>query len=743
MKAVILAGGRGERLRPITDSRPKPLVPVLARPVMDYCLSLLAHHGVTRGYVTTHYLADQIRHRYGKEAFGMTLSYHLENCPMGTCGGVKLLEKELASEELFLVMSGDALCDFDLSEAIRFHREKGADVTVILSSVKTPLEYGVVLRDTLDRIFAFSEKPDWSETLSDLANTGVYILSPRVLAKIPAGKSFDFAKDLFPLLLREGYSLYGYKDRGYWCDIGKIPTLYRCNMDVLQGKAKTYLEPEGKTFRSRDGEGCYFISNSAVVENGADIRQNTIVSPGAFLAEGSRASGAIIMEKVELKKGASVKDAILCENCRIGEDAHLPPNTVLGAGSVAEPSSTAQAGKKYPAGTVLTRKAPFCEEGMVFTEQGAARGGFPGLDREDAQKLGFSLARLGGERIGILWDEAVQESAHYATALAGGVTLGGASALMLDRGTEEMASFAANLLSTPVVFVSVQGDLGVFYAFGKDGIPFLRKEVLRLSRFAEEELPRKATGDVIYRGDIRDRYLRSLERNMGQGAGRRVGFSGRFSQLLREAAINAGFAAYNGSRGKGLSLEVFHGEVKLFLDGQRFADTEKLRLYLLDWELERGRRRFALPQSAPHLFAEHIMARGGTAERFSMRPTLREEGNSRMLASHDRWLYDNAHLAARVLSRFALLGEAGLARELKKTPDIYITSLRYEPKEDNKAKLLSVSGELAHRGKKVRLESGFYGMKIISEATAFEAALDNAFEYRGKLNEIEEKLGRG
>ena len=177
MKAVILAGGRGERLRPITDSRPKPLVPVLARPVMDYCLSLLAHHGVTRGYVTTHYLADQIRHRYGTEAFGVTLSYHLETRPMGTCGALKLLENEFLSEELFLVMSGDALCDFDLSEAVRFHREKNADATIILSSVKTPLEYGVVLTDTSGKVISFSEKPQWEGVFSNTVNTGIYIIN--------------------------------------------------------------------------------------------------------------------------------------------------------------------------------------------------------------------------------------------------------------------------------------------------------------------------------------------------------------------------------------------------------------------------------------------------------------------------------------------------------------------------------------------------------------------------------------
>lgn len=742
MKAVILAGGRGERLRPITDSRPKPLVPVLARPVMDYCLSLLAHHGVTRGYVTTHYLADQIRHRYGSEAFGVTLSYHLETRPMGTCGALKLLENEFLSEELFLVMSGDALCDFDLSEAVRFHREKNADATIILSSVKTPLEYGVVLRDTLDRIFAFSEKPDWSETLSDLANTGVYILSPRVLAKIPEGKAFDFAQDLFPLLLREGYSLYGYKDRGYWCDIGKIPTLYRCNLDVLQGKAKTYLEPVGKTYRSEDGEGCYFVSNSAVVEDGAEIRRNTIISPHVHLAEGSRTSGAILMEKTEIKKGATVKDAILCEGCRIGEDAQILPNSVLGAQSVAEPASVSR-GKKYPPSSLLPRKAPFCEEGLIFTERGAACGETPALNREEARRLGYSFARLWGGKIGVLWDEALRESASFATAFAEGVILGDGQALMLDRGTEEMASFGANLFSIPVVFVSACGEGGAFFAFGKEGMPLLRREELKLSRFAEEELPRTAEGDLLYRGDLRGRWRNSLERNMGRGGGRAVGFVGPFAQILKEAAINAGFAAYSGSRGKGLSLEVFHGEVKLFLDGERLADTEKLRLYLLDRELKEGRRRFALPRNAPAVFAERILEYGGEVERFSLNATLHEERLPRARAARDRWLFDNAHLAARLLSRFAEVGEAGLARELKSIPEVYITSLRYEPKEENKAKLLAMAGSFGENEKKVRLESGFYEMKIISEASSFEAALEHAFEIRGKINEIEEKLGRG
>ena len=268
-------------------------------------------------------------------------------------------------------------------------------------------------------------------------------------------------------MLREGYSLYGYKDRGYWCDIGKIPTLYRCNLDVLQGKAKTYLEPVGKTYSEKNGDGIYFVSNSAVVEDGAEIRRDTIISPHVHLAEGSRTGGAIVMEKTEIKKGAVIKDAILCEECQIGEEAQVSPSAVLGAKSVVEPHAVSL-GKKYSPNIILSRKAPFCEEGLVFTERGAACGDSLGLDHFAARKLGYSLARLCGEKVGVLWDEAAQGSAAFATSFAGGVILGGANALMLSRGTEEMASFGANLFSIPVVFVSVAQNKGVFFAFGKD-----------------------------------------------------------------------------------------------------------------------------------------------------------------------------------------------------------------------------------------------------------------------------------
>lgn len=739
MKAVILAGGRGERLRPITDTRPKPLVPVLARPVMDYCLSLLSHHGIKKAYITTHYLAHQIRHRYGNRAFDLSLSYLLEEEPLGTCGGVKKLEKELLGEDCFLVMSGDALCDFDLTRAIAFHKEKKADVTVILSSVKTPLEYGVVLQDTMERIFAFSEKPDWSETLSDLANTGIYILSPRVLSEIPQGKAFDFAHDLFPKLLQKGYALFGFKDEGYWCDIGKISSLYRCNLDVMQGKAKTYLDPQGRIEKSREGEGICFISHSAKIDPGASVHSGAVISSGAHLEEGSRVSGSVILEDVKVKKGAQVKDAYICERCRIGQESLVLPDSVLGAGSVTLASSSSVRGKKYPPGSVLSRTPVFAEEGLIFTEEGASQGEIPGLTPEGARKLGFALGKYFEGGVGILWDENEKNSSYFATVLASGLQKAGQKALLLFEGMGEMASFAAEYLCMPVVFVSAREGKGLFFVFGKDSMPLLRKQVLKLSRFFEEET--FLTGGTLKaREDIPLLYENALSEKMGKGKDIRVGFSGPFSRVLKKAAIKNGFDAYDGMREEGLCMEVFSRELKVFFAGKRLADTEKSRLFILEQQLQKGRIYFCLPRSAPRFFAEHIESRGGKAEYFTLGHTAGEETKERSYAKRDRFLYDNAYLAAELLALRRELGEEKFCKALADTPDIYVSSLVYHPGEDVKARLLGTLGPQTRTHAKVRIEPGFYGLKIVSEALSFEAALDNAFEYRGKLNEIEEKI---
>jgi len=739
MKAVILAGGRGERLRPITDTRPKPLVPVLARPVMDYCLSLLSHHGVTKAFVTTHYLADQIRHRYGESAFGLHLEYLNEEIPLGTAGGLKRIEKELENEDAFLVMSGDALCDFDLSRAISFHRSRQADATIILSSVKTPLEYGVVLSDTFERIFAFSEKPDWCETFSDLVNTGVYILSPGVLKKIPEGTPFDFSHDLFPLLLKEGYSLFGYKDQGYWCDIGKIPSLYRCNQDALEGKLKTYVPPHGRKVACEDGDGYYFISDQAEADQGAVIRQGTVLSSGVRLAKGSRTEGSLILENACLEKGALAKNAVICENSVLRENSVAMPGSVLGASSVVLEDAVVPPRKKVlPHSSVFCQSA-FFEDSLVFTENGAGMGETVGLDSLQTEELGKKMALALEQNVSDVWDEEKEESSGFALQFASGVLRGGKSVFLCGGGTEKIAMFAPSRLRVPSVFLSAREGKALIFCFERDGFPLIRKDVLRMSREIREP-SHLSHGELLFPQSIQEDYLRELSQAMGNGSSLRIGIGGSAARYLREAAILSGVSAYDSTREVGFSIEVFPDGLKLFFNSEKIADREKAELYVIQKEMERGRKDFVLPEHTPLLFREFIQKRKGSVSVFSTDQTWKNQLKERTEAQKDRWLYDENFLAAYLIGELAQKSAEEIHKEFSRLPDLYITRLFYVPDEGKKARVLRDYHHLEEKDKNVRIRPGFHGIRIISEALRFEAALDHAFECRGKLNEIEKNI---
>src|SRR5213083_1681883 len=238
MQAVVMAGGEGSRLRPLTINRPKPMVLIVNKPCLGHIFDLLQRHGINEAFVTLQYLASQIQDSFGDGgAIGMRLKYSVEETPLGTGGSVRQIGDAL--DDTFIVISGDALTDIDLSAVIAFHKERKAAVTLTLYHVPNPLEYGVVITDPNDgRITKFLEKPSWGEVFSDTINTGIYVIEPRVLERYKVGESFDFSKDLFPQLLADGEPLYGYIASGYWTDVGSINEYARANADVLQGKVR-------------------------------------------------------------------------------------------------------------------------------------------------------------------------------------------------------------------------------------------------------------------------------------------------------------------------------------------------------------------------------------------------------------------------------------------------------------------------------------------------------------------------
>ena len=237
MKAIIMAGGEGSRLRPLTCDCPKPMMRLLDRPVMEYALKLLQKHGVREAAVTLGYLPDAIVDFFGDGGdWGLSLRYYTERAPLGTAGGVRQAADFL--DETFCVLSGDGVTDLDLSTALSFHRERGALATMVLTRVPDPMEYGLVIPAADGRVRAFVEKPGPGEAISDTVNTGIYILEPEIFAHIPEGEPCDFGGELFPRLVREGQAVYGCVLEGYWCDIGDVDAYLRAHADLLEGKLK-------------------------------------------------------------------------------------------------------------------------------------------------------------------------------------------------------------------------------------------------------------------------------------------------------------------------------------------------------------------------------------------------------------------------------------------------------------------------------------------------------------------------
>src|ERR671930_977211 len=302
-KAVVMAGGEGTRLRPLTSNQPKPMVPIVGKPCMEHILDLLKLHGFEDVIVTVAFLPQQIRSYFGSgETLGMTIEYSVEESPLGTAGSVRLASDRL--DETFLVISGDALCDIDLGKLVAFHREKGAAVTIGLKSVDNPLEFGIVVTDEDGRVERFLEKPSWGQVFSDTINTGIYVLEPEVLKHIPQDRPYDFSKELFPLLLEMGRPIFGYVCDGYWQDIGNLDQYRQADLEALDENVRLDIPGikirgdvwvgEGVEIDDVEGvEGPAFIGNYCTVSPESSVGPYSVLETSVTLREGARTARSV------------------------------------------------------------------------------------------------------------------------------------------------------------------------------------------------------------------------------------------------------------------------------------------------------------------------------------------------------------------------------------------------------------------------------------------------------------------
>ncbi len=355
MKAVVLAGGEGTRLKPLTYKRPKPLMPVAGRPCIDYVIRSLVASGFQEIITTTAYLSDTLIKSIGESNdYNASILFSFEAKPAGTAGAVRRVANFI--DDTFVVAMGDLLADVDFRALYDFHKRKGGIVTIALTEVEDPTQYGIVGIDAKGRIQKFKEKPAPEEAFSKLANAGIYVCEPEILDFIPTDQKFDFSKDLFPKLMSKGLALYGQRLEGVWMDIGRPHDLWKASMEVVRR--------EGRPLRRAGvaSEGPVILDPTAVLEGGVTLRGPCYVGPAAILRGESVVDNACLYESARLESkavvrnsiilegsvvglGAEIQDSVVSQNCMIGEGARI-------SGSIIGDDMTVRAGSRLENATV-------------------------------------------------------------------------------------------------------------------------------------------------------------------------------------------------------------------------------------------------------------------------------------------------------------------------------------------------------------------------------------------------------
>lgn len=337
MKAVILVGGEGTRLRPLTYNTTKVMVPVLNKPFLEYLLGYLREHGITDIILAMSYLPHRIQNYFGDGArLGVSLTYLIEEEPLGTAGAVKNAEDLL--DEPFLVLNGDDLTDMNLTAMMRQHRQAKAKITIALTPVEDPTMYGVVETDTQGMIKRFVEKPKREEVTTNMINAGIYIVEPEVLDCISPAKPIMFERYVFPLLLEKGEPILGYPSESYWIDIGTPEKYLMLNHDLLLGKAPSLFSinenaqiVSGNQINlSANIKAPVLIGEGCVIGPGAEIKGPAVLGPGCKVDQGATIEGAVLWDNVRVGRKVTLRNCIAASHSEIHQDSEVLDNCVLG-----------------------------------------------------------------------------------------------------------------------------------------------------------------------------------------------------------------------------------------------------------------------------------------------------------------------------------------------------------------------------------------------------------------------------
>ncbi len=691
MKAVVMAGGEGKRLRPLTCDIPKPGVDICSKPVIEYIFDLLVRNGFDEAYITLGYLAEKIKDRYGDSYKSMKLHFVKEDKPLGTAGSVKNAAKDF--DETFLVISGDAVCDFELDKIVLYHRSENADITVVGCKVDDPREYGLVNFDEKGRIISFNEKPSWSQAVGNIANTGIYIIEPKVLKEIPDGE-YDFGKQLFPKLLKEGKSLYCYNATGYWCDIGDIGAYLRCHKDMLNGKIKFPLRKTGEGIYAQ-GElpkGDYtiippvFIGERVDIADSAVIGPNTVIGSECVIGTGCKIRESVLLKGASVHSGCVINDALICTGAtvrrgagiyeqsvvgtksNVGEFAVLNPKTLVWPNKNIESNMSVRGNVKYD----RVKREIFDDSGIGLSLE---------LTPEMCTCIGSAIASIGDcRKIGIGFDGSVGAKV-LKYALISGMMSSGAHVWSFGECFESQLSYCTAFCGLCVGIYVSGGNEPQIKVCGEAGLSVRRHLEREIeARLEKGEFNRCLTDnlkDVADMGSIRLMYARELAKQAPyelKGMGASVISDNENIEMLMEDT----FAKLGCSKSGELIFRISEDGLKVeaFLNRNENIPHEKLLALCCLNELKNGRD-LALPFDAP-IALDYLAAEfGKKAYRYLTTPSDDSDSEARRLSSRQFFVRDGLFMTVRILS-IMKERESSLKKLCSELPEFFVTRKTFD-----------------------------------------------------------------
>ena len=695
MKAVIMAGGEGSRLRPLTCNLPKPLARLCGRPVLEYIFDLLIRHGVNEAAVTLGYLAGMIEEQYREGYRQLKLAFVTEESPLGTAGGVTLAAR--GWDEPFLVISGDAMCDLDLSLAKRQHELTGAAVTILGVEVEDPREYGLMQIDTEGRVMQFIEKPGWGQVTTNLANTGIYLLRPDVLRLVPDGSPFDFAKDLFPQLMERGEEIFCCPMGGYWCDIGDLGAYLRCQRDMLERRMQCALpaapqDSQGVYLRGAMPQGDYdlvapvYIGEEVEIAPGAVVGPYAVLDDGCAIGERAKIRGSVLLQNVSVSTGASLTGAIACAGATIRRDAQLfegcavGEGAVIGAGAALHPQAAVWPHKQVENGAVVRGHVKYGNQPAALFGDGSiggatAIGGGEGvpLTPETCATLGAAAGSVKScKKAGVACDGAGGGKA-LALALMGGLMASGSHVWSFGDCFEAQLSFFTAFCGLGLGLYVRGGKEPCVRICGEGGLPVprtLEREIeTRLRQGNFHRCAGDACKEIADMSSIRMMYGREMMKQAPEG------LEGIYAHVKsRNPAVQElleDTLARLGSQPGGPLLILDETGVTLSAEegGQRLS-AERLLALCCQWEFQQGGD-VALPYDAPEMLDALAAHAGRSTLRYLSSPADQSDSAARQLSARQVWVRDGLFRAVRLLSIVKETGRS-LTQLSSELPPFYV-----------------------------------------------------------------------